>query len=196
MQGKPTVRNCNPQRPGDAAAYERLKEGAVLTHLLSHPYYQVEKNLFFAEADGEIIGVMNVMPELGIGRTVLGYGVSPSCSLEASLRELLKYALKRSKEVGAAVAHLSAPSVETATAGVLSKLDFKQVRRFCELRLKISDIALEIAVHHDWTYRYYRDGDEEVLADIQNRCFAGTWGYNPNTVEDTVWQLQVRNNHP
>jgi mycothiol synthase len=32
-----------------------------------------------------------------------------------------------------------------------------------------------------------------MLSDIQNRCFAGAWGYNPNTVEDTVWQIKVRN---
>jgi len=196
MQGRLTVRNYNPQEPRDAAAYERLKEGAVLAHLLSHPYYQAEKNLFFAEADGEIIGFMNILPELAIGRVVLDYSVGPSYRLEVIFGELLKYALKRSREAGSRVAHLSAPSVETATAEILSKLGFKQIHRFCEMRLNISDVTLEAAVHHDWTYRYYRDDDEETLSDIQNRCFADTWGYNPNTVEDTVWQMQVRNNCP
>jgi len=70
------------------------------------------------------------------------------------------------------------------------------VRRFCDLQLNISETNLESAERMDWEHRYFRDGDMQLLSDIQNRCFAGEWGYNPNTVEDTAWQLRVRNNRP
>lgn len=191
-----TVRNCRPQDSGDSAAYEQLKEGAVFAHLLSKPDYRVDENLFQAETDGVIVGFVNVLPELGIGRTVLDYAVNPSYKLTALLPELIKCALKRARQLRAAVAHLNIPLVETAPAEVLSNLGFKPVRRFCDMRLNISDIDLEGADRLDWTYRYFKPGDEETLSDIQNRCFAGTWGYNPNTVEDTAWQLKVRNNCP
>ncbi len=196
MHGKLTVRNCHPQEPRDAAAYEQLKEGAVFAHLLSRPDYQVSENLFLAEADGVIVGYVNVLPERGIGRVVLDYGVSPSYKLEAVLRELLKHALKRARELGASFAHVSIPSTEAAQAEVLSNLGFKAVRRFHEMRLDISEVNLEAADQPDWAHRCFKAGEEEILVHIQNRCFAGTWGYNPNTVDDIAWQLKVKSNCP
>jgi mycothiol synthase len=196
MGYKLKVRNCHPQEPRDAAAYEQLKKGAVFAHLLSHPYYRADKNLFFAEADGVIVGFVNVLPEPGIGRVVLDYGVSPSYRLEAVLGELLKCALKRAKELGARVAHLSIPSAEAAQAEALSNLEFKAVRRFYELRLDISEVTLEVADLTEWSRSCLKAGDEIALAHVQNRCFAGIWGYNPNTVEDITWRLKVKSNCP
>ena len=191
-----TVRNCRPQEPGDSAAYEGLKEGAVFAHLLSKPDYGVDENLFFAEADGLIVAFVNVLPEMGIGRAVLDYTVSSLYKLETVLEALIKPALKRARQIGARVAHVGIPSIEIEPAEVLSNLGFKPVRRFCDMRLNISGIDLEGADHLDRTYRYFKPGDEETLSDIQNRCFDGAWGYNPNTVADTAWQLKVRNNCP
>jgi len=196
MPDKLGVRNCRLQDTGDSAAYESLKERAVFAHLLSKPGYRVAENLFFAEMDGVIVGFVNVLPELGIGRAVLDYAVSPSYKLESVLPQLIKCALKRAKRLGAGMAHLNAPSAEAEPAEVLSNLGFKPVRRFCDMQLNIFDIDFEGADRVDWTYRYFKVGDEALLSDIQNRCFAGTWGYNPNTVEDTAWQLKVRNNCP
>jgi mycothiol synthase len=196
MPDKLRVRNCHPQDEGDSAAYESLKEGAVFTYLLSKPGYRVEENLFLAEIDGAIVGFVNVLPELGIRRAILDYAVSPSYKLETVLPELIKGALKRAKRLGASVAHLNVPSADAEPAEVLSSLGFKPVRRFCDMQLNISDVDLEGADRLDWAYRYFKVGDEKLLSDIQNRCFAGAWGYNPNTVEDTAWQLKVRNNCP
>jgi mycothiol synthase len=196
MSDKLKVRNCKLQDAGDSAAYECLKEGAIFAHLLSKPDYRVDENLFLAEADGVIVGFISVLPELGIGRAVLDYAVSPSYELKALFPELIKPALKRAGELGAGAAHLGIPSLETEPAEVLSDLGFRPVRRFCDMRLNISDIDLNDADRLDWELRYFKDGDEALLSDIQNRCFAGTWGYNPNTVTDTAWQLKVRNNCP
>jgi mycothiol synthase len=196
MGHKLAVRNCRPQEKADSAAYESLKEGSVFAHLLSKPGYAADENLFFTEADGEIVGFINVLPELGIGRAVLDYAVSPLYEFETVIKSLIKSALKRARQLRAAVAHMGIPSTETEPAEVLSNLGFKSVRRFCGMKLNISDIDLESADRVDWTYRYFKSGDEELLSDIQNRCFAGAWGYNPNTAADTAWQLKVRNNCP
>ena len=196
MEPAITVRNCRPKDSGDSAAYESLKKGAVFAHLLSKPDYDADENLFIAEADGSIVGFINVLPELRIGRAVLDYAVSPSQNLRAILPALVKPAWKRAQQLGASVAHLGIPSTEKERAEVLVKLAFKPIRRFCDMQLNVSDIDLEGAHRLDRAYRYFNDGDEEVLSDIQNRCFAGAWGYNPNTVADTAWQLKVRNNIP
>jgi len=188
------VRNCRPRDAVDSAAYERLKEGADFAHLLSKPGYRVDKNLFLAEANGVVVGLINVLPELGINRTVLDYAVSPLQDAQTVIPVLIKPALERARELGAGVAHIGIPWPETEPAAVLVDLGFKPVWRFCDMQLNISDVDLNSADRQDWERRCFKDGDEKLLSDIQNRCFAGAWGYNPNTVADTAWQLEVRNN--
>jgi mycothiol synthase len=191
-----TIRNCRLEDAGDAMTYERLREGAVFAHLLTKPGYNADLDLFFAETNSAAVGFISVIPELGINRAVLDYTIGRARNFNEVLRALMKPALKRAKELGAAMAHMGVPALDINPVAVLDGLGFKLVRRFCDLQLNISDIDLEGADRMEWEYRYFKDGDMELLSDIQNRCFAGEWGYNPNTIEDTAWQLTVRNSCP
>lgn len=177
-------------------AYERLKEGVKFAHLLTKPGYSVSQDLFFAETDGTVVSFISVIPELGISRVVLEYGAEPLQDLKSLLTALMEPALKRARQLGASLAHLGIPALEMGPVTVIQGLGFKPVRWFCDLQLNISETDLEGADRLDWTYRYFEDSDMQLLSDIQNRCFAGEWGYNPNTVKDTAWQLKVRNNCP
>jgi len=196
MRDELTVRNCNPWSPMDAAAYERLKEGAVFAHLLSRPDYQVSENLFFAEANDVIIGFINAVPELGIGRVILEYGVGSSYKLEVALKGLVDRAVRRVRGLGAKVAHVSMPATEATQAEILLSLGFGVVRRFYELRLDASSVNIEAAKQSDLAYRHLKAGEEELLAWIENRCFMGTWGFNPNTAEYIGWELSTRGDCP
>ena len=196
MQGKIKVRNCDPQDPKDAAAYERLREGAVFAHLTSRPNYEVGKNLFFAEVDGAILGYVNVLPELAIGRVILEYGVSPLHELGVILDKLFDHALGRAGELGAKVAHVSIPTTDLAAAELLSKLGFKVVRRFYELRLDVSVADLEVAEQSGVACRHLGASEAELLAWIENSCFTGTWGFNPNSAEYIGWELSARGDCP
>lgn len=180
----------------DAAAYERLKEGAVFAHLLSRPDYQVSENLFFAEANDVIIGFINAVPELGIGRVILEYGVGSSYKLEVALKGLVDRAVRRVRGLGAKVAHVSMPATEATQAEILLSLGFGVVRRFYELRLDASSVNIEAAKQSDLAYRHLKAGEEELLAWIENRCFMGTWGFNPNTAEYIGWELSTRGDCP
>jgi mycothiol synthase len=44
--------------------------------------------------------------------------------------------------------------------------------------------------------RHLRLGEEAVLADLQNRSFAGTWGYNPGAVEEIAYRLSLSGSSP
>ncbi len=188
-----SVRNCNPQASGDRNAYERLKGGVVFAHLLSRPCYQVAENLFFAEANGVIIGYINVLPEHDIGRVILEYGASPTFPFsQVALQRLLDRALERAKQLGIRTAHTSIPAAESAQAELLSSLGFKVVRSFFELRLDVTKASLEASEKSDITIRHLRADENELLALIENRCFAGTWGFNPNTSEMILWELNTR----
>ncbi len=196
MQGKFTVRHCHPQDPGDAAAYERLKEGAVFAYLVSRPDYQVSENLFFAETNNVIIGFVNVLPELGIGRVVLESGISSSYKSGVVVKQLFDHAIKRARGLGARVAHVSIPATEAVQAELLSDLGFKVVRRFYELRLDAFGVNLEVAAHSGLEIRHLKAGEESLLAWIENRCFMGSWGFNPNTAEYISWELSIRGDCP
>lgn len=187
-----TIRNCDPANPQEGGAYERLKEGAVFAHLLGRPGYQVSKNLFFAEVAGVVVAYINVLPEPEIGRAILEYGVSPQYSPEAMLIRLFDCALERARELGASVAHVNIQATDSVQAGFLSNLGFKAVRRFYEMRLDISEIDLEAVDERGLAYRCLKAGEEGLLALIENRCFSGTWGFNPNTAEYIAWELGVR----
>jgi mycothiol synthase len=192
MHGKVTIRSCYPQGPKDAAAYERLREGAVFAQLLSRPDYRAEEDLFFLEVDGVIVGYANVLPELGIGRVIIEYDIDSSYKSEAVFKELFDRAVKRAKETGARVAHASIPATDLAGAELLSNSGFEVVRRFHELRLDVSGANIESAEGAGITFRHLGAGEESLFAWIENRCFMGDWGFNPNTPEYIGWELRAR----
>ena len=196
MGHKLTVRNCNPQDPRDCEAYERLKPGAVFAHMANRPNYDAREDLFFADVDGAIIGYLDITVELGIGRVVLDYWVHPSYSPRPILMELLHRALERARKLGARKAHVSVHSDKLAEAELLLSSGFNEVRRHYEFRLDVSEVNLESADRLNSACRHLEAGGEERLVQIQNRCFAGTWGYNPNTIEDIAWWLRVKGNSP
>ncbi len=196
MGHKLTVRNCNPQDPRDCEAYERLKPGVVSAHMANRPNYDAREDLFFADVDGAIVGYLDVTAELGIERVVLDYWVHPSYSPGPILMELLHRALERARKLGAKKAHVSVPSAKLAEAELLSSLGFNEVRRYYEFRLEVSEVNLGAVDQLNSAYRHLEAGGEERLVQIQNRCFAGTWGYNPNTIEDVAWRLRIKGNSP
>lgn len=105
MQRSFIVRNYHSQ---DFAAYVQLnprfgKPDVVpgsdsleaLKKEFQRPGYEPTKDLFVAEVNRAIVGYVNVMPELGIGRVVLDYRVAREYCLKAILKELLDHALAR-----------------------------------------------------------------------------------------------------
>ena len=171
------------------------------------PGYDPGKDLFVAEVDKAIAGYVNVIPEPGIGRVVLHYLVPTQCCARDILKELLHHALKRARELGAKVAHVGIPPARIDDVELLAKLGFKIVRHYYEFRLDLSKISLEtsnqpcgvLSTPHgqlNLEYRHFKTGEEKELAQIQNRCFRNTWGYNPNTAKDIAWWLEVKGNCP
>jgi mycothiol synthase len=65
------------------------------------------------------------------------------------------------------------------------------VRRFLELRLDITDVCWSGINQAALGCRYLQRGEEDKLTRIQNRAFAGTWGYNPNTVEEIIYRTNL-----
>jgi len=164
----------------------------VIAEHLGQPNYSPEQDLFIVEIDGGIVGSIDVTPELSIGRVILNCWVRPEYRRRGLATKLLSYATNRAKELGVKVAHVNIVEDNVVAQRVLSRLDFSLIRRFLELRLDIADVHWPDINQAALECRYLQRGEEDKLAQIQNRAFAGTWGYNPNTVEEITYQTNQK----
>jgi mycothiol synthase len=157
---------------------------------LRRPNYCPQQDLFIAEIDKDIVGSLNIESELAIGRVVLDCRVHPEHCGSGLATELFNSAMNRARELGAKVAHVNINEDNVAVRKILLALGFSLVRRFLGLRLNISRVdglgaspAVECC--------FLRAGGEDKLTKLQNRAFAGTWGYNPNTVEEITFRINL-----
>jgi mycothiol synthase len=196
-------------RPEDFAGYVQLNVEAealdptgrctsaqALSEALGRPSYVPGKDLFVAEVGGKVIGYIDVRPELAIGRAVVDCLVHPEHRRKGLAAELFHRAGRRARELGATVVHVHVPDDNVAAKGLLSKLGFGFVRRFLELRRELSEAHLLDEEQGNLVSRHLQRGEEDRLTQIQNRSFAGTWGYNPNTVEQIVYRLNMTGSSP
>jgi mycothiol synthase len=79
---------------------------------------------------------------------------------------------------------------------LLARMGFTLVRRFLELRLDLYKRHLQEIGNHPPYYRPLQSGEGESLTQLQNRCFAGSWGYNANTLEEINYRIKLPNCSP
>ena len=162
----------------------------TLTESLDRPHFSPEKDLFFAEVEGKIVGFCNTTSELRIGRVLFYFLVHPKYRRKGIAKRLIKKAFKRAKEYGAQVVQAEVTEANLAAKNLLSSLRFKPVRSFFELSLVLYNVP-GANVDNSLTSRPLMRGEEHRLTQIQNRLFAGTWGFNPNTTEEIVYRLNL-----
>ena len=168
----------------------------VIAEHLGQPNYSPEQDLFIVEIDGNIVGYMDIKPELTTERVILDCWVHPEHRRRGLATKLLGCAIRRARELGARVAHVNIMEDNAVAQRVLSRLGFECVRRFLELRLDIADVHWPDIDQAALECRYLQCGEEGKLAQLQNRAFAGTWGYNPNTVEEITYRINRSNCSP
>lgn len=201
-----TIRNY---RPPDFEKYTRLHIEAekpepagqrpspqTLSEKLRRPNYSPEKNLFIVETAGNIVGCLDITLELWLGRVILNCLIHPGHRRRGLATKLLGHALSRAKELSARVAHVSILQDNAAAESALTKLGFKFIRRFRQMRLDITQLQEEEINQAAQQCRHLQGGEEDKLTEIQNRAFTGTWGYNPNTVEEITYQLNLSHSSP
>jgi mycothiol synthase len=191
-------------RPDDLSSYVELNVDAerldptgrcissrVLSEALAWPGHLPEQDLFIAELAGRTTGYIDVRAEQGIGRAVLDCFVHPEHRRKGLATELFHHASRRATGLGARVAHVNVLEDNVAAIALLSKLGFRFVRRFLNLTLELAEAHLSEDEQSALPRRHLRRGEEDELTRIQNRSFAGTWGYNPNTLEEIVYRLKM-----
>ena len=170
--------------------YGRYVTPRTLKEALDRPQFTPERDILLAELEGKVVGLCNITSELRIGRVLFNFLVHPKYRRKGIATNLIQNALIRAKEVEAKVVQAEVPEANLAAKNLLSRLGFKSVRRFFELSLLLQD-DIGPDVEHSLMSRALKRGEEERLTHIQNRLFAGTWGFNPNTTEEITYRLNL-----
>jgi mycothiol synthase len=155
-----------------------------------------KSNLFIAERSGEIVGYVEVKPELNIGRAVLRWLVHPRHRRGELTVRLVDRAVDRSRELGIMTLHANIFQDSDAAKRFLTRMGFTFVRRFLELRLDLAEMVLPEMSEIAPRCRSLQPGEEGRLTQLQNRSFAGTWGFNPNTTEEIIYRINLPKSSP
>lgn len=175
----------------------------LLKNSLGRFHYSLENDLFIAEMNRRIVGVADVTTELRIARAILDWFVHPAVHRKRVGRELLKYACERGRQQGARIAHVCIPEEDRFSRNFAVEMGFTQARCFMGMELDLTR-PFESSSSSE-NVEHFHPGDAALLATIQNRVFAGSWGFCPNSPEDiryffrltqSKWQdiLMIREN--
>ena len=178
-------------------AAEKLHPGGQCTlplnisEKLGRPNYSPEQDLFVVETSGKIFGYMDIIPELNSRCVILDCFISPNHRRRGLAKKLLACATHRAKELKAKVMRVNVGQENTTAKDILTRLGFRFIRRFLELRLLPAEVRLPDDSHHTYASCHLQYGEEGKLTHIQNRCFANIWGYNPNTTEEIAYRIKM-----
>ena len=163
----------------------------LLAEELGHPSYHPEKDLFLAEEAQCLIGYVSAFMEPGIGRVLLDGLVHPSCRRKGIATDLLGHTFDYAKGAGVKAAQVCIPENNPAAKNLLLGVGFNYFRQFIGYKLDLTSIQLQDLKPGKYNYRNLQPGEEEVLTSIQNRSFADTWGFNPNTREEIAYRINL-----
>jgi mycothiol synthase len=204
--GSYTIRNY---RPEDFDKYLRLQveskqlepsgrfiSARGLRDHLGRPNFEPQKDLFVAEFKETLVGYLSVTLEPGIQRALLNVLVHPLHRHKGIATELFSGGLQHIKESGIKSAQVSVSETSASAKDLLNHLGFKFIRYFFEMRVDLNNIRLPKTKQNVHKSRKLKVDEETLLTEIQNRCFAGTWGFNPNTEEEIAYRLNMHGRSP
>jgi mycothiol synthase len=110
--------------------------------------------------------------------------------------ELFTNGLQRVSKSGIKSAQVSVLETNASAKGLLNHFTFTFIRHFFEMQLDINSVQLPTAGQSAANSRRLKHGEENLLTEIQNRCFADAWGFNSNTEEEIAYRLNMHGRSP
>jgi mycothiol synthase len=163
---------------------------------LKRPNFRPQTDLWVADLNGKLVGCLSVTLESGIGRALLEGLVLPLQRRKGIATALFAGAWQRVMLAGMKSAQINVRETNLAAKNLLNKLGFTFIRFFIEMQLDIERARRPAIGQGTTSSRRLRPGEEKLLTDIQNRCFADTWGFNPNTEEEITYRLNMHGRCP
>ena len=167
-----------------------------LSDNIGRPGFAPQKDLFVAESNAKLVGYLSVTLEPGIQRALLEGLVHPRHRRKGIATKLFSSNMQRVKASGVKAAQISVFENNAAAKNLLTKLEFQFIRNFFEMKLDIHSTRLPAVKRNSISSRRLKQAEENLLTEIQNRCFADTWGFNPNTIEEIAYRLNMQGRSP
>ena len=164
--------------------------------ILGRPNFTPETDLLVAELSGNLVGCLSITLEPAIQRALFDGLVHPRHHHKGIATELFSSGLQRISKSGITSAQVYVFETNVAAKGLLNHLRFTFIRNFFEMRLDMNSVRLPAARQNATNSRGLRQGEENLLTEIQNRCFADSWGFNPNTEEEIAYRLNMDGRSP
>ena len=172
-------------RSGRHISKQRLAES------LGHPSFHPHSDLFIAERGGRLVGYVTIFLEPGIGRALLDGLVHPLHRNKGIATELFDHAIQYAKKKKVKVVQVCISENNLAARNFVSVLGLRYVRRFIVFRQDLTVMQLPDCTPGAYIIRNLRQGEEQLLTDIQNRSFADAWGFNPNTRDEIAYRINL-----
>jgi mycothiol synthase len=158
---------------------------------LGHPSFYPENDLFVAEHGGSIIGFAGVFLETAIKRAILDCMIHPLHRKKGIATELICRAIRRAQDAESKTVQVCFSEINLPARSLTSRLGFKFIRHFLEMQLNLNNISLLHVEPGGYIIRNLERGEADKLADIQNRAFADSWGFNPNTPDEIAYRINL-----
>lgn len=152
------------------------------------------QDLFILQQNERLTGYAIVEPEINIGRAVIGIGLDTAAVDTNNGGPLLERAVARAVELGAAAAHVALRQRQEKYKPLLRNHRFRHLHRYWRMTLENPDnVAYQPPkLPAGYSIRSFRAGEDEALLNtLQNAVFTGSWGYSPNTLDETKAQLAL-----
>jgi mycothiol synthase len=163
---------------------------------LGHPKFKPQTDLWIADLNGVLVGCLVINREPEIGRALLTGFVHPLHRRKGIATKLLTEGLQGIRPSSIQSAQVSVLECNAGTKSFLNQMGFAYIRYFTEMRLAINTLRLPDIHEGATTSRRLEPGEANLLTRIQNRCFAGSWGFNPNTEEEIAYRLNMQSRAP
>ncbi len=164
---------------------------AMLLEYLDHPRVHPEKDCLVAENGSEIGGFITVFTEKALGRALLNCVVHPDQPHLGVGRALIDRALRRAAQAGVKAAQANLAKGDARAQERYRSSHFQYIRDFYEFQLDMDKGSLSNVKPNDCLIRQMQPGETERLTNLQNRCFDGSWGFNPNTPDEIRYRLNL-----
>jgi mycothiol synthase len=160
-----------------------------LEKILQKPHFDPKRDLFVAELGNIVVGILLIISEFKIKRIVLYCHVHHNFPFHSVASALWEEGIRRCQDIGGDIIHVCLH--ENFRAGRVFFMDsgFSPVRVHVELERELEEVLKHGKEPGIGRVEYFNEGDEPLLAELQNRIFTGSWGFSPNSAEEIEYYL-------
>jgi mycothiol synthase len=117
--------------------------------------------------------------------------VHPAHRKKGIATELIRRAIRHAEAAESKVVQVCVPQINLPARNLTSRLGFQLIRYFYESKLDLNNIRLPDVEPSGYIIRSLGSDETDELTHIQNRAFADSWGFNPNTPDEIAYRINL-----